>query len=462
MKKMPIILSVLVIVVLATVLVGFLVQNLIFDAPDVNTTTKPTYQTTTTTKPTTTKPTTTKPNTTTSTTKPTSTTITPPSNKEYDITVWVNGVLGMDAFTYAMIDDFKAAHPEYKINVTVKNTGFGEGNIDKSSISADIYSFNQTHLPYLIASNAIAPLDAETSATVRNSNDVLSVDSVTYDGTIYGYPYASDNGYFLYYDKRIISDEQAKSLEDILVRCESSGKKLGFEYYNGWYTAAFFGAVPIAGGDPLCTSSWEYSIENNKFVGFNDTYNSNNGVKAIQKLLDVLDTGLIKNTSYDMNGTAAIVTGCWNYELALLTWGDDLGVAKLPTFTIDEQKYQMSSYSGFSYFGCKPQDDPIKAKICSELALFLSSEDVQVERFYQFMTGPSNKAAQQNMDVKENPCLQALRAQSVYSQVQGPIYGTWWEEVLLLINRCLAEPTLIKQHLEDYENRLQAIIDNQR
>ena len=63
----------------------------------------------------------------------------------------------------------------------------------------------------------------------------------------------------------------------------------------------------------------------------------------------------------------------------------------------------------------------------NRLALYLTGEKCQMERFEALAWGPSNIAAQASDAVQANPGLAALLAQSPYSIPQGQIHGSWWD-----------------------------------
>lgn len=60
--------------------------------------------------------------------------------------------------------------------------------------------------------------------------------TVTYDGDIYAVPYTS-NTWFMYYDKRVFSEDDVKSLDTMLTK-----GKVSFPFDNGWYLNAFYAA----------------------------------------------------------------------------------------------------------------------------------------------------------------------------------------------------------------------------
>lgn len=57
---------------------------------------------------------------------------------------------------------------------------------------------------------------------------------------LYGYPMTADNGYFLYYDKSVLSEEDVQTLDGILAKANEAGKKVFMDVSNGWYIASFF------------------------------------------------------------------------------------------------------------------------------------------------------------------------------------------------------------------------------
>ncbi len=53
----------------------------------------------------------------------------------------------------------------------------------------------------------------------RFPNTPGSINAATYEGTLYGYPMTSDNGYFLYYDKSIFAEEDLATLNGDMLDC---------------------------------------------------------------------------------------------------------------------------------------------------------------------------------------------------------------------------------------------------
>ena len=272
----------------------------------------------------------------------------------------------------------------------------------------------------------------------------------------------SDNGVYLYYDSSKVSDEEAKTLEGVIAACERENVLFGYELTNAWIAAGFFFAQPAGGGTPLCSSVWTYSDDGKNPISVNDTFNSDNGLVAYKEMYDLAGSKAWDNSSGTFAGFGAVVSGIWNAGAAEGAWGDNVKAVKLPTFTgSDGNSYQLGSFSGYKLIGCKPQTNDEKAKICADLALYLTSGEAQLERYYEFQWGPSNKDAQANSDVQGNKLLAALLEQNVYAQPQGVIPGDWWTEAAALGELCktrdLTDADLIKA-LAEYEGKINAMI----
>ena len=148
-------------------------------------------------------------------------------------------------FTLQQIENFKAEYPEYA-GITVTVEPVGEGDAASNMITdveggADIFGFAQDQLARLVAAGALIDVAPENAEVVKAENDAGSVSAVTLGDTMYAYPMTSDNGYFLYYDKSVVTDPS--SMEAILADCEKAGKNVYMDITSGWYqTAFFFGA----------------------------------------------------------------------------------------------------------------------------------------------------------------------------------------------------------------------------
>ena len=331
-------------------------------------------------------------------------------------------------FTEQQIEAFKEANPDYA-GYTYKVEPVGEGDAANNMLTdveagADLFNFAQDQLARLVSAMALTPASDEDKGWITEQNDENSVAAATLSDMVYAYPLTSDNGYFLYYDKSVVSDPS--TLEGILADCEAAGKGFYMEINSGWYQTAFF----FATGAEL---SYETDAAG-AFTSANVTYASDEGVAALKAMIALAKSSAFNNGSSISNATnvGAIVDGTWDSGAAKDLFGDNYACAKLPTFNVDGTDYQMSGFGGFKLLGIKPQTDPDKLAACKALAKFLSSEEVQVARYEAAGWGPSNKAAQQNEAVQADVALTALAEQLQYSIPQGQYPNDYWTQATAL------------------------------
>jgi arabinogalactan oligomer/maltooligosaccharide transport system substrate-binding protein len=382
-----------------------------------------------------------------------------PTGDKEKIEIWVSEKKGVKDLTKKQIEAFLAANPNYGYTIDdFVIEGVPEADAASQVLldvkkAPDIYCFAQDQMARLVQASALAPLGVKASETVTANNDAGSVEAVTVGGKLYAYPMTSDNGYYLYYDKTIVTDPT--SLNQIVADCEKAGAKFHFEIENGWYAASFFFGVG-------CESKWETDEQGN-FTGIKDTFDDPTlGTIAMKGVQIVTKSECYVNSStVEGEHLGAIVTGTWNAEDADEYFGEDLGVCKLPSFTVGDKNYQLGSFSGFKLMGVKPQTDANKGAFCAALAQYLTSEQCQLERFETFQWGPSNKNLQAMEEVKTNPSLVALNAQSEHAVAQGYIPNEWWTSAGTLTAKAAtcADDTEILRALEAYRAELQAVLN---
>ena len=346
-----------------------------------------------------------------------------------DLKVWVADA-AVD-FTNEQVEAFKAANPEFA-DMTVAVEPVGEGDAASKVITdveaaADIFGFAQDQLARMVAAGALELVEPGNAEIVAAENDAGSVSAVTLGGEMYAYPLTSDNGYFLYYDKSVVSDPS--TLEGILADCEAAGKSFYMEINSGWYqTAFFFGAG--------CTLTYDSDDEGN-LVKCNADYASENGLKALKAMIALSKSPAFVNGSSISNATnvGAIVDGTWDAVAAQELFGDNYAAAKLPTV----DGWQLSGFGGFKMLGVKPQTDEDKLAACDALAAWLSSGEVQLARYEALGWGPSNLAAQQSDAVKADVALSALAEQLAYTIPQGQYPGDYWSLATGLGDRIIAK-----------------------
>lgn len=337
------------------------------------------------------------------------------------ITIWV--AENVVDFTQSKCAEFFEANPDMAgYTVTVEPVGEGDaaGNmITDVEGGADIFGFAQDQITRLVSSGALSPIVGDNANFVETQNDAGAASAAKVGDMIYAYPMTSDNGYFLYYDKSVVTDPT--SLEKIVADCEAAGKSFYFEINSGWYQPAFFFATG-------CTLTYDTDDAGN-FTGCNIDYASDKGLVALKEITELQSSSAFQNGSNASNATnfAAIVDGTWDADVIKGVFGDNYACAKLPSFEgSDGNTYQLSGFGGFKLLGIKPQTEEGKMAVCHALAQFLTNTDTQLARYEAVAWGPSNLTAQQDAAVQADVALSALAEQLAYTIPQGNYPGDYW------------------------------------
>ncbi len=379
------------------------------------------------------------------------------------ITIWVSETKGVPESFQKLAEEYiKNNSLDYKVKVV----GVSEANSATQMLTdvdagADIFCFAQDQFSRLVEGGALSKLGEAATKFVKDSNVEDSIKAVTSGNSYYAYPLTADNGYFMYYNKEYIDESHVDSLEDIIKDCEKAGMNFSFEMESSaWYMASFFFGTG-------CVSEWTADSKG-KFTAVNDTFNSDKGVIAAKGMQHLVKSScyLSSSKTSDLNASTAsavLVSGTWAYNDVKEILGDNMGVADLPSFTVDGESYHLGSYSGYKLMGVKPQKDADRAGVLNSLAQYLTGEAAQKSRLKDFGWGPSNKAAQDTDDFKNNPALKALADQNKYATVQGNIHGGWWDMAKTvatsLKEKAQDDETEIKKVLQKYADDLTRILN---
>lgn len=373
----------------------------------------------------------------------------------YDATIWVSEVDGVADLTAQQIDAFEEANPGIVINATIEGVSEAESAtqmITDVETGADLFCFAQDQLSRLVTSGALNKLGVKASETVKKLNDGGAVKAASVNNNLYCYPLTSDNGYFMFYDKSVVSEDKLDDIHAILDACEAAGRKFSYELEgSGWYNAGFFFATG-------CHSEW-VTDDSGKFLSVDDDFNSPNGLIAMKGIEKVVNHNAYHNSSNCADFKAAVpsavvISGTWGSAIAKEALGENYGATDLPSFTVDGKSYHLGSYSGNKLLGVKPQVDAKRSAVFQQLALWLTNEKCQAERFDEFGWGPSNLAVQGSDAVKSDAALTALAKQSPYAIPQGQIHGSWWD-----ISKVYATAAKNAENAADLEAALQAALD---
>ena len=284
----------------------------------------------------------------------------------------------------------------------------------------------------LIASGALSPVANQDE--IKNANLADSVLAASYNDTMYAYPFSADNGYFLYYNKKYLSESDVKTFDRILEVAAENEKKVTMDLSSGWYLYSFFGQTGLELGlnDDGVTNYCNWDSREGKIKG----------VDVAQALLDITtnpgftsagDAGLIEGAKTDT--CIAGVSGVWNAVTLQEIWGKDYAACKLPTYTCNGQQVQMSSFKGYKMFGVNYYSD--HTGWAHKLAEWLSNEENQKLRFSERMQGPSNINAAASDEISKAAAIAAVIDQSQYGVLQR-VGNRYWDPCTEFANTLIA------------------------
>ena len=318
-----------------------------------------------------------------------------------------------------LVEGFKAENPDKAFDITLGVVGEPDAKaryLEDPAAAADVFAFANDQLMDLVAADALYEVTRNLDAVIA-ANSAGSIESATIDGVLYAYPMSADNGYFLYYDKSVLSEEDVLSLDGMLKKAGEAGKKVFMDVSNGWYIASFFlGAGCTLGLDENGKQTCDFNNEKGLAAG-----------EAIRAF--TADPAFLTGEDSVLQGgmgdtICAGVSGTWNAEAMKEKLGDNYAATKLPTFTMNGEQVQMASFIGTKLVGANTQTAfPVEAMMLAE---YLTNEASQLKRFQVRGIGPSNINVAASEDVKANVALAALAEQSQFGVSQKQVLGGYW------------------------------------
>lgn len=288
---------------------------------------------------------------------------------------------------------------------------------------ADVFTFADDQLNALAAAGALDPI--ENADEIVSKNLTSAVEAATVNNQLYAYPLTADNGYFLYYNKHYITEEQVKTLDGILEAAAANGREFTMDWSSAWYVYSFYGNTGLQVGlnDDGITN----------YCTWNQTEGDIQGIDVARAMLRIAgNPGFADRTDTEFldgvkNGSViAGVSGVWNSVAVKEAWGEDAAAAKLPTYTCNGEQIQMASFSGCKLIGVNAYSE--HPKWAARLAEWITNEENQQLRFEMRGQGPSNITVAESKEIQQSLAIAALLEQSEYSQLQR-IGGKFWDPV---------------------------------
>ena len=323
----------------------------------------------------------------------------------------------------AMCDAFNEAHPEW--NITYEYGVCGE-DVAKDEVTkdvdaaADVYMFANDQLPILVEAGAIAELGGKNLEEVKATNSESMVNTVTYQGGVYGVPYTY-NGWFMYYDSSKFTEDEVKDLDVMLAKdLGDDVTNVCFQLGNSWYIPSFYYGV---GGTMFGPDGTDGSSP----CDFDDE----KGLAVTNYLIDLAANPKFTNQANEEAGKAinlftegklgAFFSGSWDREAIEEALGDNFACAQLPSFKAGDYEGTMKSYAGSKAIGVNPTCENMDVAVA--LAVYLGNADCQKIRYEVRGVVPLDSTGID--DVMLNAITDTVNNTSVAQPLVSEMNG-WW------------------------------------
>lgn len=348
------------------------------------------------------------------------------------LTVWVSE--SDRAFAESVAEDFKKKNPDknYQFVIDIQ----GENDVATRVLNdvesaADVFSYANDQLNKLINGDALARIAGDRLERIEDDISESAMESarITVKGAegVYGIPY-TDNTFFLYYNKGVLSETDVASIDGILAKCDGA-KKFAYPLTDGWYTTAFYFGKGLG-----------YSVtydDNLAETTIDVDFDSETGTAVTQAMYELVKDSRVKADANDSKITAgfndgsviAAVSGIWNKTTIESYLGANFAAAKLPTYTYDkgkstEEQVQLTSFAGYKLMGVnnysKNKTDAL------DFAEFYTNEENQLKHFDERGFVPTDEDARENERVQSDVCAKAITQQLAHSKTQKEVPSTLW------------------------------------
>ena len=325
------------------------------------------------------------------------------------IRVWVGEESA--EFSQKVSDEYLAANSDfgYKIEVKGMDTGSVAGVITNDpTAAADIYTVAHDNIGKLASTQCAKPITDEALIAQVTADNPEAFKNVIYSSLndkeyLYGVPYISQ-ALFLYYNKALVTEEQAKSFEGLREAARAAGCKAITVTGDDGFNMSF--AILARKVDDKSTTVKIYEGADKVLGGAKGTSNcQGDDTVAIYRWLQAFaadpngfkwasSDGWDADLDKDNKGVLAVIGGSWHFKTASAALGEsNLGITLIPTFTLTPASVEGltgvaagDTFRGGTFADCKCfmiNANSASSKYAKEQELIkhLSSKEIQDRSF---------------------------------------------------------------------------------
>ena len=347
-----------------------------------------------------------------------------------DLTLWCSETEAYQKVMKERVDAFEKQYPKVKFHITIgaeSEANCKDDVLKDVEAAADVFVFPDDQLEGLVDAGALQSVDATYTYDPAATNTKETVEAASKDGKMYAYPLTASNGYFLYYNKDVLSEDDVKSWDTMLSKAAEKGKTVGMEVSGAWYLYGFFSGAGLEmkkGDDGKNSCNW------------NSTDGKYKGADVAKAITEICKNKAMVNCvnedaqAFALNGKmVADVNGTWASSAFKKAFGKGYAATKLPTFTVNGDQVQQGSFAGYKFVGVNAYSKNTGwAMLLSE---FLTNEESQSAIAEATGEGPSNPKVAESDVVTGAPAIKALGEQAPYADLQR-VADSYWEPAATL------------------------------
>lgn len=305
---------------------------------------------------------------------------------------------------------FAEEHPEYDITFVygVADEASSAGQVSQDAeASADVFLYANDNLTTMTDANALVKFGGIYREEIEKTNSGTSLASVMKDGEVYGVPFAI-NTWFMFYDKSVFTEEDVKNLDTMLEK-----GVVAFPFTNSWYLPAFYfgNGCTLFGDGTDASKGADFGGEKAQEVtDYLIDLEANPNFR-----IDDLGSGLAGLRDGSIN---AIFSGSWDAAAVKEALGDNMGVAALPTYTLNGEEKQMYSYAGTKAVGVNAQSKNMLPAV--QLAIFLGNEYSQRLHYELESVVPTHTALLDDPELLSDEVVAAINETFNHTSILQP------------------------------------------
>lgn len=386
--------------------------------------------------------------------------------------VWSSGSLSGLGLRQQLIEGFEKKYPDVKVilqeapSTTNQSQTYYTTTIGGLNETPDIYSGDSNWPAQFGNANIALDLSNVLSDEFWNRFPDSLVDSVTYEGGVYGAPFYDNIG-VLYYRKDILEEEGYpvpatwEELKEIAQQLQEDGiVDYGFVWQGASYeglTTNFLEYLHAAGGDVL-------DKDGNVIIHTPETE------KALTFMQDLVTSGAAPNavatfhedeaTNTFSSGSAAFLRNWMSYygqlqDPDISSMSENIGISPLPAF---EGGQRHTTQSGWNVF-INPNTENLEASLA--FMDYLTDIEAQKLMLKEHDMIPTNIYVSEDTSlIEQHPILDIYQEAITTPRPKTPNYNALSEGIYMNVNEMLVRDRSVKEILDVMEKQIKSANDS--